>query len=71
MKNQQEVVNAKMLLIDTYKRLRSGDISREQAKCESELLTNIIKTVEMSDLKEQIKYLNNLLTSNKKEYDKQ
>lgn len=63
---QQELKNTKELLFDVYKRFRLGLITKEQAKCESELLGSIIKTIELDELKEQIKYLNNLLTNNKK-----
>lgn len=63
---QKELKNTKELLFDVYKRFRLGVITKEQAKCESELLTSIIKTIELDELKEQIKYLNNLLTNNKK-----
>ncbi|MFZ9180939.1 MAG: hypothetical protein ACO201_03635 [Rickettsiales bacterium] len=63
---QKELKNTKELLFDVYKRFRLGLITKEQAKCESELLTSIIKTIELDELKEQIKYLNNLLTNNKK-----
>lgn len=66
MTEQKELKNTKELLFDVYKRFRLGLITKEQAKCESELLTSIIKTIELDELKEQIKYLNNLLTSNKK-----
>ena len=63
---QKELKNTKELLFDVYKRFRLGVITKEQAKCESELLSSIIKTIELDELKEQIKYLNNLLTNNKK-----
>lgn len=63
---QKELKNTKELLFDVYKRFRLGVITKEQAKCESELLTSIIKTIELNEFKEQIKYLNNLLTNNKK-----
>lgn len=66
MTEQKEHKNTKELLFDVYKRFRLGVITKEQAKCESELLTSIIKTIELDELKEQIKYLNNLLTNNKK-----
>ncbi|NBX53258.1 MAG: hypothetical protein EBT63_06400 [Proteobacteria bacterium] len=66
MTEQKELKNTKELLFDVYKRFRLGVITKEQAKCESELLTSIIKTIELDELKEQIKYLNNLLTNNKK-----
>lgn len=66
MTEQKELKNTKELLFDVYKRFRLGLITKEQAKCESELLTSIIKTIELDELKEQIKYLNNLLTNNKK-----
>ena len=66
MTEQQELKTTKELLFDVYKRFRLGLISKEQAKCESDLLESIIKTIELNELKEQVKYLNNLLTSNKK-----
>ncbi len=66
MTEQKELNTSKELLFDVYKRFRLGLITKEQAKCESELLTSIIKTIELSELKEQVKYLNNLLTNNKK-----
>ena len=66
MTKQKELENTKELLLDVYKRFRLGLISKEQAKCESDLLTSIIKTIELSEIKEQVKYLNNLLTNNKK-----
>ena len=66
MTEQKELNAFKELLFDVYKRFRLGLITKEQAKCESELLTSIIKTIELSELKEQVKYLNNLLTNNKK-----
>jgi len=66
MTEQKELKNTKELLFDVYKRFRLGVITKEQAKCESELLSSIIKTIELDELKEQIKYLNNLLTNNKK-----
>ncbi|MBU6339157.1 MAG: hypothetical protein KGQ36_04195 [Rickettsiales bacterium] len=66
MSEQSELRKTKELLFDVYRRFRLGAISKEQAKCESELLTSIIKTIELSELKEQVKYLNNLLTNNKK-----
>ncbi len=66
MTEQQELKTTKELLFDVYRRFRQGVINKEQAKCESDLLTSIIKTIEISELKEQVKYLNNLLTNNKK-----
>lgn len=66
MTEQKELKNTKELLFDVYKRFRLGVITKEQAKCESELLSSIIKTIELDEFKEQIKYLNNLLTNNKK-----
>jgi len=62
----QELNNSKLILKDVYKRFRNGEIDKEQAKCESDLLIAIIKTIEMSELKDQIKHLNALLTNNKK-----
>ncbi len=62
----QELNNTKLLLKDVYKRFRGGEINKDQAKCESDLLVAIIKTIEMSELKNQIKHLTNLLTNNKK-----
>lgn len=66
MTEQKELNTSKELLFDVYKRFRLGLITKEQAKCESELLTSIIKTIELSEFKEQVKYLNNLLINNKK-----
>ena len=65
MKNQ-ELATTKILLKNVYKRFSNGVISKEQAKCESDLLVAIIKAIEISELKEQIKHLNALLTNNKK-----
>jgi hypothetical protein len=62
----QELNNSKIILKDVYKRFRNGEIDKDQAKCESDLLIAIIKTIEMSELKDQIKHLNALLTNNKK-----
>jgi hypothetical protein len=62
----QELENTKTLLKDTYKRFRNGEIDKDQAKCESDLLVAIIKAIEIGELKEQIKHLNALLTNNKK-----
>ena len=62
----QELTNSKLILKDVYKRFRNGEIDKDQAKCESDLLIAIIKTIEMSELKDQIKHLNALLTNNKK-----
>jgi hypothetical protein len=60
-----ELEKTKNLLKDVYSRFRGGFISKEQAKCESELLTSIIKAIELSQVKEQVKYLQNLLSNNK------
>lgn len=65
MSEQSELKKTKELLLDVYRRFRLGAISKEQAKCESDLLCSIIKTIEMSQLKEQVKHLTNLLTSNR------
>ena len=62
----QELNNSKLILKDVYKRFRNGEIDQNQAKCESDLLVAIIKAIEMSELKSQIKHLNTLLTNNKK-----
>jgi hypothetical protein len=66
MENQQELTKAKLILKDVYQRFRNGEINKDQAKCESDLLVAIIKTIEMSELKDQIKHLTALLTNNKK-----
>ena len=66
MSEQSELRKTKELLFDVYRRFRFGSITKEQAKCESDLLYSIIKTIELSEVKEQVKHLTNLLTSNKK-----
>jgi hypothetical protein len=66
MSEQTELNKTKELLFDVYRRFRLGSITKEQAKCESDLLCAIIKTIELSEVKEQVKHLNNLLTNNKK-----
>ena len=52
----QELNNSKTILKDVYKRFRNGEIDKDQAKCESDLLIAIIKAIEMSELKDQIKH---------------
>jgi len=65
MKNQ-ELEKIKELLKGVYRRFRSGAIGKDQAKCEADLLTSIIKAVELAEIKDQVKHLTSLLTSNKK-----
>lgn len=60
-----EIEKIKYLLLDVYKRLRSKEISNEQAKCECVLLTSIIKAIELDDLKTEMLNLKTLLTKNK------
>ena len=62
----QEIVKIKELLRGVYRRFRSGVIDKNQAKCEADLLTSIIKAIELAEIKDQVKHLTSLLTSNKK-----
>ena len=62
----QELEKTTELLKSVYRRVRSGAIDKDQAKCEADLLASIIKTVELAEIKDQVKHLSFLLTSNKK-----
>ena len=63
---QLELDQVQTLLTNTYYRLRNKEISKEQAKCEADLLKTITEIKEVSRIKEQLAQIKSLLTANKK-----
>lgn len=61
-----EIDNIQSLLTDLYKRLKNKEISKEQAKAETDILKAIIEVNEISRVKEQLAEIKSLLTANKK-----
>jgi len=66
MVKQLELEEISQLLGDVYQRFRNKEISKDQAKCESDLLKNIAEIKEIARIKEQISELKSILTINKK-----
>lgn len=66
MNNELELEKIKNLMIGVYRRFRNKEITKEEARCESELLKTIVDTIEVARLKEQIAQVKSLLTTNKK-----
>lgn len=63
---QLEIEQIQCLLADTFKRFRKKEITKEDAKCEADLLKIIAELNEISRIKEQVQEVKSLLTTNKK-----
>ena len=53
-------------MVDVYRRFKNKEITKEEARCESDLLKSIVDTIEVARIKEQIEQVKSLLTTNKK-----
>lgn len=65
MTNELELERIKTLMVDVYRRFKNKEITKEEARCESDLLKSIVDTIEVARLKEQIAQVKTLLTTNK------
>ncbi len=63
---QLELGQIQALLTNVYQRLRNKEISKEQAKCEADLLKSIVEVSEISRIKNQLAEIKSLLNANRK-----
>jgi hypothetical protein len=66
MADELELTKIKSLMVDIYRRYRNKELTKEEARCESELLKGIVDTIEIARVKDQIAQVKSLLISNKR-----